>query len=361
MPSPHVGRQRPDDELGQVVEDARGPPRPPLRWTRSCRPSASCRRPRLATSVPAMPIATPMSAGCSAGASLTPSPVMATTCPRACSACDQPQLLLGRDAGEDGGPLGRLDRGPRRRHALELRPVTRDRLGARALVTGEPELPGDGGGGAGVVAGDHLDPDAGPRGRPRPRAPPRAAAGRSSPAAREGRGRRPRRRGRERAAAGGIALRAQRQHAQALRRPFPPRAVRAPRPGRAGPPRRRAPSWATQRGRSALERALDVGHRRPAVRRPVQRRHVLVARDSKGMASSRGSSARSPGASSPALRARPPAGRPRSGRRAPSQRPSRSLERGVVAQQAGPQALAQRRVGVRRGAPPRQRSSPAGA
>ena len=40
----------------------------------------------LATSVPVMPMATPTSARASAGASLTPSPVIATTSPRACSA-----------------------------------------------------------------------------------------------------------------------------------------------------------------------------------------------------------------------------------------------------------------------------------
>ena len=38
------------------------------------------------TSVPVMPIATPMSAVFSAGASLTPSPVMATIAPSRCSA-----------------------------------------------------------------------------------------------------------------------------------------------------------------------------------------------------------------------------------------------------------------------------------
>jgi len=37
----------------------------------------------LLTSVPVTPMATPMSARCRAGASLTPSPVMATTAPRA--------------------------------------------------------------------------------------------------------------------------------------------------------------------------------------------------------------------------------------------------------------------------------------
>ena len=40
----------------------------------------------LETSVPVMPMATPMSACLSAGASFTPSPVMATMCPRLCSA-----------------------------------------------------------------------------------------------------------------------------------------------------------------------------------------------------------------------------------------------------------------------------------
>ena len=40
----------------------------------------------LATSVPFLPIATPTSAAFSAGASLTPSPVIATTSPRACHA-----------------------------------------------------------------------------------------------------------------------------------------------------------------------------------------------------------------------------------------------------------------------------------
>ena len=37
----------------------------------------------LVTSVPVMPMATPMAASFSAGASLTPSPVIATTAPRA--------------------------------------------------------------------------------------------------------------------------------------------------------------------------------------------------------------------------------------------------------------------------------------
>ncbi len=49
----------------------------------------------LATSVPAIPIATPMSAFFSAGASLTPSPVIATTWPLRCSASTTRSLWAG--------------------------------------------------------------------------------------------------------------------------------------------------------------------------------------------------------------------------------------------------------------------------
>ena len=47
------------------------------------------------TSVPVMPMATPMSAAFSAGASLTPSPVIATTWPSACSAATMRSLCAG--------------------------------------------------------------------------------------------------------------------------------------------------------------------------------------------------------------------------------------------------------------------------
>ena len=53
--------------------------------------SAAC----FETSVPVMPIATPMSAVLSAGASLTPSPVIATIAPRRCSACTIRSLCSG--------------------------------------------------------------------------------------------------------------------------------------------------------------------------------------------------------------------------------------------------------------------------
>ena len=49
----------------------------------------------LATSVPAIPIATPMSACFNAGASLTPSPVMATTLPGSCRALTRRSFCSG--------------------------------------------------------------------------------------------------------------------------------------------------------------------------------------------------------------------------------------------------------------------------
>ena len=50
----------------------------------------------LATSVPVMPIATPMSAAFSAGESLTPSPVMAATSPTLLKDC----MILNLSAGD---------------------------------------------------------------------------------------------------------------------------------------------------------------------------------------------------------------------------------------------------------------------
>ena len=49
----------------------------------------------------ALPMAMPMCASRSAGASFTPSPVIATTWPRALNALHDAELLLGGDAGED--------------------------------------------------------------------------------------------------------------------------------------------------------------------------------------------------------------------------------------------------------------------
>ena len=55
----------------------------------------------LETSVPVMPIAMPMSACWSAGASLTPSPVMLDDVALALEDVDEANLLLGRHAGDD--------------------------------------------------------------------------------------------------------------------------------------------------------------------------------------------------------------------------------------------------------------------
>ena len=54
----------------------------------------------LATSVPVMPMAMPMSAAPMAGASLTPSPVIATMLPFRLQHLDQPDLVLRGDARE---------------------------------------------------------------------------------------------------------------------------------------------------------------------------------------------------------------------------------------------------------------------
>ena len=85
-----------------------------------------------------MPIATPMSACLSAGASFTPSPVIATTWPSRLQRADQPQLVLGRDAGEHvvaAGEAADLVRSSARRARCRSRRVVR---------AGEAELLADG-------------------------------------------------------------------------------------------------------------------------------------------------------------------------------------------------------------------------
>ena len=114
----------------------------------------------LATSVP-VPMAMPMSAALMAGASLTPSPVMATTSPflrrvstssTLCSGATRPttpmsSIRASRSASGQGREVGAQDR-----------------------LAGDAELLGDGRTGDDVVAGDHAHPDVrGLRvGRPRP-------------------------------------------------------------------------------------------------------------------------------------------------------------------------------------------------
>ena len=97
--------------------------------------------------MPVMPIATPMSAVLSAGASLTPSPVMATTLPARLEDVDQPHLVLGGDTRDDADLVDLR---------LRLLVAERGELRAGDRPPGDAELLGDGGGGDGVVAGDHA-------------------------------------------------------------------------------------------------------------------------------------------------------------------------------------------------------------
>ena len=99
-----------------------------------------------ATSVPRSPMAIPIWAARNAGASLTPSPVMATTSSFAFSALTSASFWLGRQPGEHGGP-GRTDVELMRRQAGDVRArknaasdldpgVARDRLGGQRCVAG---------------------------------------------------------------------------------------------------------------------------------------------------------------------------------------------------------------------------------
>ena len=85
------------------------------------------------TSVPVMPMAMPMSAVFSAGASLTPSPVIATIGAAALQRVDDAQLVLGVDARVDRD-LAHGSRERLVRHLLELG------AGDGATVGGDAEL-----------------------------------------------------------------------------------------------------------------------------------------------------------------------------------------------------------------------------
>ena len=98
---PHLGRVRRErilHEPADVVVDLPPLTHRPSRSSRNCRRGGPSRLLPWLTSVPAIPIAIPMSACLSAGASLTPSPVMATISPRAWSAWTMREFLFGRDA-----------------------------------------------------------------------------------------------------------------------------------------------------------------------------------------------------------------------------------------------------------------------
>ena len=116
--------------------------------------SAAC----LDTSVPVTPIAMPMSAALSAGASLTPSPVIATTAPRRCSACTIRSLCSGfTRAYTDTVATVCVER-LRRTCAPAPAPVT------AVPIARDAELLRDDGSGLRMIAGDHHRADAGPPG-----------------------------------------------------------------------------------------------------------------------------------------------------------------------------------------------------
>ena len=96
-----------------------------------------------------LPIATPMSASLSASASLTPSPVIATTWPSACRAWTKARFCSGVTR-----PKTCPWRGP---HAGS--PGRRPGCGRRGFTDVEPDRASHGGHGDGVVAGDDLDRD----------------------------------------------------------------------------------------------------------------------------------------------------------------------------------------------------------
>src|SRR6476619_1610937 len=100
----------------------------------------------LATSVP-LPMAIPMSAALMAGASLTPSPVIATTSPFCFKVSTSSTLCSG--ATRPTTPMSPLSRGQR------------GEVGAEHGLAGDAQLRGDGRPGDHVVAGDHPHADVG--------------------------------------------------------------------------------------------------------------------------------------------------------------------------------------------------------
>ena len=261
-------------------------------------PSSSSARTRSAawraTSVPRLPIATPMSARRSAGPSFTPSPVIATTSPRSWRAWMIVELLLGRGPGEH------LRRGRPARLGQSSRQST-------TLVAGadDAEVGGERAGGGRVVAGDEHRGDA------------RRLAGRD---------------GGRRGGPGRISDGDEAEQAQAVLQ-----AARRRLGGAGRPTRRRAPGGRRWPARSARPRPARSRRRRSAstvggehrlwraladdpdaaVRQPVHGGHPLAVAVERHLGD-----AGKPGVQvvRSAVRAcRPrPAGPPRSGRRAPS-------------------------------------------
>ena len=114
-----------------------GPPPPRARSRRSCRRCSTMSAAPRATSVPRTPMATPMSARWSAGASFTPSPVIATTSPRACSTSTIRSLCSGVDAREHATRVSDGRRARRRASASSSAPVSTRRRRR------QPDLRGD--------------------------------------------------------------------------------------------------------------------------------------------------------------------------------------------------------------------------
>ena len=205
----------------------------------------------LATSVPLQPMATPMSACLSAGASLTPSPVTATICPRGFGgALDRhAQLVLGRHAGEDDLAGERAAQGGVV-HGVHLGPGD----DARPRPADDPDAPGDALGRQPVVAGEHHDADAGAVAAGHRRPPPPAGAGRAWPGVRARSARAPRAPAPAARAAGGARVDA------------PTRRGAAGRPSGA----RQAPLGHSQDAQPpagvVVDRLRRVGQRRPAER-----------------------------------------------------------------------------------------------
>ena len=104
------------------------------------------------TSVPVMPMATPMSAFLRAGASFTPSPVIATML--LCCWREWTRRILSSGATRATTPISGSCCG-------ELLVGEGGELGAGEGAAPDAELLADGGGGDRVVAGDHPDLDAG--------------------------------------------------------------------------------------------------------------------------------------------------------------------------------------------------------
>ena len=157
MASPRIGRQRPADDLLEVVVDGA-----PLAHGRGDRGEIVVRQHELRRflgGLAALPAHGDANVGAlERGASFTPSPVIATVSPRDCSAVTRRSLCGGRGAREDVASSPPPRRVRRRSWRRVSAPVT-----TRSVLR-QPDLTGDGARRRGVIAGDHLHADAGGNG-----------------------------------------------------------------------------------------------------------------------------------------------------------------------------------------------------